>query len=216
MGCLDMLSLKGGIFYIFSEQCNLLVRFYVQNLRAKFLIRMKGGLTLKHFSYILMMCLVLLGCSDASLESNDTARDQIQREGQTMTATRQLGEYELQLIVQQQGEPTLTFQPGIKYIGQDAINEIYHSKEVFDINLQMNGKTILPPRSSTSEELVTELTKDRWYSEEFEITLTPEQVQYISNGEVDLVLNAGFRSEHSGYSDEKKMTINAEEILSFK
>lgn len=171
---------------------------------------------MKHFSYILMMCLVLIGCSDASLESNDTAPDRIQREGQTMTATRQLGEYELQLIVQQQGEPTFTFQLGIKYIGQDAINEIYHSKEVFDIDLQMDGKTILPPRSSTSEELVTELTKDRWYSEEFEITLTPEQVQYISNGEVDLVLNAGFRSEHSGYSDEKKMMINAEEILSFK
>lgn len=171
---------------------------------------------MKHFSYLLMMCFVLLGCSDASLDSNDTTPDRIQRDGQTMTATRQLGEYELRLIVQQQDEQTFTFQPGIKYIGQDTNHEIFHSKQLLDIDLQMDGKTILPPRSSTSEELVTELTKGRWYSEEVEITLIPEQVQYISNGEVDLVLNAGFRSEHSGYSDEKKMTINAEEILSFK
>jgi len=168
---------------------------------------------LKYFSYILIMCLILLGCSDASLESNDTAPDQIQREGQMMTATRQSGEYELRLIVHQSGDHDFTFQPGIKYIGQDANHEIYHSKQLFDVDLQMDGKTILPPRSTTSEELATTLTKDSWYSETVEISLTPEQVQHLSNNEVDLVLNAGFRSEQSGYNDEKKMIISGEEIL---
>ncbi|WP_339189465.1 hypothetical protein MKX33_05330 [Paenibacillus sp. FSL R5-0490] len=170
---------------------------------------------MKYFSYILMMCLVLLGCSDSSLESNDTA-DRIQREGQTMTATRQLGDYELRLSVQQSGDHDFTFQPGIRYRGQDVNHEIFHSKQLFDIDLQMDGKTLLPPRSSTSEELVTKLTKDSWYSEKVEITLTPEQVQYISNSEADLILNAGFRSEQSGYNDEKKIMIRAEEILSVK
>lgn len=168
---------------------------------------------MKHFSYILMMCLVLLGCSDSSVASNDTAPDRIQREGQTMTATSQSGEYELRLIVHQSGDHNFTFQPGLKYIGQDANNEIYHSKGVFDIDLQMDGKTILAPRSTTSEELATKLTKDNWYSEEVEITLTPVQVQQLSDGEVNVVLNAGFRSEQSGYNDEKKIIISGEEIL---
>lgn len=170
---------------------------------------------MKYFSYLLMMCLVLMGCSDASLDSNNTA-DRIQREGQTMTATRQLGEYELRLIVHQSGDHDLNFQPGIKYIGEDANHEIFHSKQLFDIDLQMDEKTILPPRSGTSEELATKLTKDNWYSEEVEITLTPEQVQQLSNGEGNVVLNAGFRSEQSGYNEKKKIIINAEEILSVK
>ncbi|MEK3923027.1 hypothetical protein [Paenibacillus sp. FSL K6-2393] len=168
---------------------------------------------MKYFSYLLMMCLVLMGCSDSSLESNDTAPYRIQREGQTMTATRQLGEYELRLSVQQFGDHDFTFKPGIRYRGQDANHEIFHSKQLFDIDLQMDGKTLLPSRSSTSEELATELKKDSWYSEEVEIILTPEQVQYISNGEADLILNAGFRSEQSGYNDEKKMIISGEDIL---
>lgn len=80
-----------------------------------------------------MMCLLLMGCSNSSLESNDTA-DRIQREGQTMTATRKLGYYELRLCVQQSGDLDFTFQPGIRYRGQDANHEIFHSKQLFDIN----------------------------------------------------------------------------------
>ncbi|WP_458124028.1 hypothetical protein [Paenibacillus sp. Z3-2] len=167
---------------------------------------------MKQVSIILMISLILFGCSNPSMD-NSNAPDQMQRDGNQMRASKQIGEYELQLIIEATKDHTFIFQPGIKYIGIEADNEILHSKQILDVDLQMGGETILPPRSITSEGLTTKLMKDHWYSEKYEITLTSEQIEQIKNSDVDIVLNAVFQSEQSSFEDEKKIIISAEEVL---
>lgn len=144
---------------------------------------------------------------------NANAPDQIQRDGDQIIASKQTGKYELQLSIERTKDRTFIFQPGIKYIGNEADIEILHSKQILDVDLQMDGETILPPRSSTSEGVTTKLIKDQWYSEKYEITLTSEKIQQIKNSDVDLVLNAVFQSDESSFEDEKKIIISAEDVL---
>ena len=169
---------------------------------------------MKHISLILMICLVLFGCSDSSL-SNDaiSTPDQIQKDGDQIIASKQSGDYELRLIIKKSNNDTFIFEPGLKYIGKDADNEILHSKKILDVDLQTDGESILPPRSTTTEGITTTLVKDQWYSESYEITLSSDQLQQIASSNVSVVLNAVFQSDQSSFEDEKTMIINAEEVM---
>ncbi|MEK4439056.1 hypothetical protein [Paenibacillus sp. FSL K6-2862] len=169
---------------------------------------------MKHIPLMLMICLVLFGCSDSSMD-NDAANtpDQIQKEGDQIIASKQTGEFEIRLIIEKSNNDTFTFQPGLKYIGKELENEILHSKKILDVDLQIEGESILPPRTTTAEGLTTKLVKDQWYSENYEITLNSNQLKQISSSNVNVVLNAVFESAQSSFDDEKRMIISAEEVL---
>ncbi|MEO2203435.1 hypothetical protein ABGV42_06795 [Paenibacillus pabuli] len=169
---------------------------------------------MKHISLILMICLVLFGCSDSSLNNDAISTpDQIQKDGDQIIASKQSGDYELRLIIKKSNNDTFIFEPGLKYIGKDADNQILHSKKILDVDLQTDGESILPPRSTTTEGITTKLVKDQWYSESYEITLSSDQLQQIASSNVSVVLNAVFQSDQSSFEDEKTMIINAEEVM---
>ncbi|NUU77054.1 hypothetical protein [Paenibacillus xylanilyticus] len=162
--------------------------------------------------FILLMCIVLLGCSNTL--SGDAQPDHIQKEdGGPVIATKQLGEYMLRFAIQKSDDHTFTFQPGLKYVGNDVSHVILHSKQVFAVDIQVSGETILPPRTTTSEGLTTNLTNEEWYTEQVEITLTRAQIQKLTESEGTIVLNAYFQSEQSGFVDEKRMILNASQVL---
>ncbi|MCG7383978.1 hypothetical protein MH144_15100 [Paenibacillus sp. ACRRY] len=77
----------------------------------------------------------------------------------------------------------------------------------------MNGETIFPPRSTTNKGLITELTNEDWYTEPYEITLTQAQLDKMGGSEANIVLQAYFQAEQSGYGDEKKMILSASQVL---
>ncbi|PAF29918.1 hypothetical protein CHI14_21555 [Paenibacillus sp. 7516] len=162
--------------------------------------------------FILMMCIVLFGCSNDA--SRDAQPDHIQLEdGGSLTATKQVGEYLLRLVVQPAGENTYMFHSGIKYVGTDTSHTIAHSKHVFMVDIQANGESILPPRTTTNIGLTTELTNEDWYTEPYEITLTQAQLEKMDGSEANIVLHAYFQGGQSGYEDEKKMILSASQAL---
>jgi len=162
--------------------------------------------------FILMMCIVLCSCSNDA--DRDAQPDHIQLEdGGSVTATKQLGEYLLRLVVQPAGENTYMFHSGIKYVGKDTSHTIAHSKQVFIVDIQANGETIFPPRTTSNIGLTTELTNEDWYTEPYEITLTQAQLEKMDRSEANFVLQAYFQAGQSGYEDEKKMILSASQVL---
>lgn len=162
--------------------------------------------------FILMMCILLLGCSNDV--DRDAQPDHIQLEdGGSVTATKQVGEYLLRLVVHPAGENTYMFQSGMKYVGMDTSHTIAHSKHVFMVDIQANGESILPPRTTTNIGLTTELTNEDWYTERYKITLTQEQLKKMDGSEANIVLHAHFQGGQSGYEDEKKMILSASQAL---
>ena len=162
--------------------------------------------------FILMMCIVLFGCS------NDVDRnaqpDHIQLEdGGSVIATKQVGEYLLRLVVQPAGENTYMFHSGMKYVGTDTSHSISHSKQVFMVDIQANRESIFPPRATTNIGLTTELTNEDWYTEPYEITWTQAQLEKMDGSEANIVLHAYFQGGQSGSKDEKKMILSASQAL---
>ncbi|WP_128103865.1 hypothetical protein [Paenibacillus sp. DCT19] len=162
---------------------------------------------------IILMCCVVVGCSNAGDPISDPP-DQMEKQDGSLTATRQVGNYVLQLVATPEGEQLIHFRPSIKYVGEQTEHEIFHGVALFDVDLHHEGESIFPPRSSIDLGVTTVLKANEWYTEEKELQLTQEQLRDIPMDEIQVVLEARFDSDETGFDDKKRMILQLHEIQS--
>lgn len=160
---------------------------------------------------IILMCCVVVGCSNVGDPISDPP-DRTEKQDGSLTATRQVGDYVLQLVATPEGEQLIHFRPSIKYVGEQTEHEIFHGVGLFDVDLHHDGKSILPPRSSIDLGVTNILKANVWYTEEKELQLTQEQLRDIPMDEIQVVLEARFESEETGFDDKKRMILYLHEI----
>lgn len=160
---------------------------------------------------IILICCVVVGCSNAGDPISDPP-DQMEKQDGSLTATRQVGNYVLQLVATSEGEHLIHFRPSIKYVGEQTEHEIFHGVGLFDVDLHHDGESILPPRSSIDLGVTTFLKANEWYTKEYQIQLTQKQLRDIPMDEIQVVVEARFDSDETGFDDKKRMILYLHEI----
>ncbi|MCM3781721.1 hypothetical protein M3231_01935 [Neobacillus mesonae] len=162
---------------------------------------------------ILMILIIFLkGCSS----SPSAPPDEIVKTSDSVTAVKTHGEYELRLSLGEitRSSTNLKFQARIRYVGSKPELEIMHSFNVLRIDLQIDGKSLLPPSSSPSIGLTSILKRGAWLEETIEIPITNEQLDHMLSSDGEIVLYADFNDGQTKIEDSiRSMRLRISEVF---